>query len=107
MVTQKSKLYIKLFSTLSRVRLMSCVLSQLNILCTSLVKSHYTENDNSPVIHHSHVTAILVFSDVLDFVEAVCSIYQNIQYFIRSKNCVLNFTADRYSLHKCRETMLC
>jgi len=86
---------------------MSCILSQLNILCTSLVKSHYTENDNSPVIHHSHVTAILVFSDVLDFVEAVCSIYQNIQYFIRSKNCVLNFTADRYSLHKCRETMLC
>ena len=44
---------------------MSCILSQLNILCTSLVKSHYTENDNSPVIHHSHVTAILVFSDVL------------------------------------------
>ena len=45
MVTQKSKLYIKLFSTLSRVRLMSCILSQLNTLCTSLVKSHYTEND--------------------------------------------------------------
>ena len=56
---------------------------------------------------NSHVTAILVFSDVLNFIEAVCSIYQNIQYFIRSKNCVLNFTADRYSLHKCRETMLC
>jgi len=86
---------------------MSCILSQLYILCTSLVKSHCTENNNSPVIHHSHVTAILVFSDVLDFVEAVCSIYQNIQYFIRSKKCVLNFTADRYSLHKYRETMLC
>ena len=64
---------------------MSCILSQLNILCTSLVRSHYTENDNSPVIHHSHVMAILVFSDVLDFVEAVCSIYQNVQLFIRSK----------------------
>ena len=58
-----------------------------------MVTSHYTENDNSPVIHHSHVTAILVFYDVLDFVEAQCSIYQNIQYFIRSKNCALNFTA--------------
>ena len=56
--------------------------SQLNILCTSVVKSHYTENDN----HRSHVTAISVFSNVLDFVEAVRSIYQNIQYFIRSKN---------------------
>ena len=86
---------------------MSCILSQLNILCTSLVKSHYTENDNSPVIHHSHVTAILVFSDVLDFVVAVCSIYQNVQYFIRSRKCVLSFTADRYSLHKCHETILC
>ena len=50
--------------------MMSCILSQLNILCTSLVKSHYTENDNSPVIHHSHITAILVFSDVLDFIAA-------------------------------------
>ena len=27
-----------------------------------------------------------VFSDVLDFIEAECSIYQNVQYFIRSKN---------------------
>ena len=88
MVMQKSKLYIKLFSTLSRVILMSCILSQLNTFCTSLVKSDYTENDNSPVIHHSHVMASLVFSDVLDFVEAVCSIYQNIQCFIRSKNCL-------------------
>ena len=42
---------------------MSCILSQLNILCTNLVKSHYTENNNSLVIHHSHVTAILVFSE--------------------------------------------
>ena len=48
-------------------------------------------NDDSPNVHHSHVTAILrVFSDVLDFIEAECSIYQNVQYFIRSKNCVLD-----------------
>ena len=46
-----------------------------------------------------------VFSDVLDFIEAECSIYQNVQYFIGSKTCVLNFTAVRYSLHKYRETI--
>jgi len=57
MVTQESNLYIKLFSTLYTVRLVSCILSQLNILCTSLVKSHYTENDDSPIIHRSHVMA--------------------------------------------------
>ena len=48
-----------------------------------------------------------VFSDVLDFIEAECSIYQNVQYFIRSKNCVLNFTAVRYSLDRCSEMRLC
>jgi len=31
---------------------------------------------------------------------------QNVQYFIRSKNRVLNFTAVRCSLHKCSETTL-
>ena len=66
MVTQKSNLYSSLCSAFPRVRLMSCILSQLNILCTSLVKSHYTENDNSPghvgydprdpVTHVTHVT---------------------------------------------------
>jgi len=33
--------------------------------------------------------------------------YQNIQYFIMSKCCALNFTAVTYSLHKCSETVLC
>ena len=33
---------------------------------------------------------LYMFSDVLDFIETVRSIYQNVQYFIRSKNCVLN-----------------
>ena len=31
-----------------------------------------------------------VFSNVLNLIEAVRSIYQNVQYFIRSKKCVLN-----------------
>ena len=38
---------ISVFSTLSEVRLLSFILSQLNILCTSLVKPRYGENDNS------------------------------------------------------------
>jgi len=38
---------------------MSGILLQLNILCISLVKLYYTENDNSPVIHGLHVTATL------------------------------------------------
>jgi len=51
--------------------------------------------------------AFHVFSNILDFIEAEWSIYQNVQYFIRSKNSAFNFTADRYSLHKCSETILC
>jgi len=37
-MTQKGDPYTKLFTILSGVRLMSCILSQLNILCSSLVK---------------------------------------------------------------------
>jgi len=59
MVTQKSNLYIELFSSLPRLRPVSCVLLQLNILCTSLVKLHYTENDDSPIIHRPHVISTL------------------------------------------------
>jgi len=38
-MTQKGYPYVKLFSTLSRVRLVSCILLQLNILCTGLAKA--------------------------------------------------------------------
>ena len=59
MMMQKGDPYIKVFSALSEVRVLSCVLSQLNILCTSLVKLCYSKNDDSSVIHRLHVTAIL------------------------------------------------
>ena len=49
---------------------------------------------------------LYVFSNVLNIIEAVRSIYQNVQYFIRSKKCVLNFTAVTYSLYKCSERKL-
>ena len=38
-----------------------------------------------------------MFSDVLDFIETVRSIYQNVQYFVRSKNCVSDLAAVTYS----------
>jgi len=43
MMTQKGPLYIKVFSTLSGVRLVYLILSELNILCTSPVKWYYTK----------------------------------------------------------------
>ena len=42
-IMQKSDPYIKLFSILSGIRLVSCILSQLNILCTTLVKPYCTK----------------------------------------------------------------
>jgi len=41
-MTQKGDLYIKLFSTLSEVRMGSWISSQFNILYISLVKLLYT-----------------------------------------------------------------
>jgi len=91
-VTQKSNPYIKLLSTLSGVRLVSCILSQLNILCTSLVKSHYTENDDSPVIHRSHVTATLrVLQRIVFHLSGVMHTSKRSAVY-QSKNCVFNFT---------------
>ena len=49
---------------------------------------------------------LYAFSKVLNIIEAVRSIYQSVQYFIKSKKCVLNFAAVTYSLHKCSETKL-
>jgi len=41
MMTQKGDLYSNLFNTFSEVRLVFCILPQLNILCRSLVKPYY------------------------------------------------------------------
>jgi len=48
-----------------------------------------------------------VLSNVLDFIEVDWSVYRNVHYFIRSTWSVLNFTAVRYSVHKCSETIIC
>jgi len=47
--TQKGDPYVKLFSTLSTVRIVSRILSHLNILCTTLVKAYYTKNNDYPL----------------------------------------------------------
>jgi len=64
--------HIKLFSSLSAIKMASWILEQLNILCTSLVKPYYTKNNNSVIIYHSHVTASqrYIFSTALGFIKA-------------------------------------
>jgi len=42
MMTQKGDLYNKLFNILSALKLISCIMSQIKILCSSLVKRYYT-----------------------------------------------------------------
>jgi len=75
--------------------------------CTSLVKLYYTKMTIYPIITVDMLRKIYMFSHVRNFVEAGRSIQQNLQYFIRSKNCVMNFAAVTYALHKCSETILC
>jgi len=86
---------------------MSCILSQLNILCSHLVKPCYTKMMIHPLFAVKMLRPFYVLSNVLDFIEVEWSIYQNVHYFIRSTKSVLNYTAVRYSLHKCSETELC
>ena len=86
--TRKGDPYSKLFSTLS---LMSCILSQLNIPCSSLVKPYYTK------------MTIYLFSTFTPYGDFTCSLMysifskwsdpyiQHVQYFISSKNGVFNF----------------
>ena len=76
----------------------------LNILCTSPVKQHCTKNNDSPFMCNGHVPDL---QPTGHHRSAEWSMYQNVQYIIRSKTAVLNFITARYSLHKCSETILC
>ena len=64
-MTQKGDAYIKVFSTLSDVRLPSFILSQLNILCTSLVKPRYSRMTIHPLFTVHTLRPFYVFSDLL------------------------------------------
>jgi len=67
MIMQKGDPHIKLFSTLSGVRMLSSVLPQLNILCISIVK-RFTRY--SPFIRYEYF--IDTSFNVLDFIDAEC-----------------------------------
>jgi len=77
MTTQKGDKWITLFSTLSRVRTSFWMLLQLNILCTTLVKTYYTKNNDSPLFAVDMLGRLYVFSNVLNFIKTVTFIYQN------------------------------
>jgi len=61
MMMQKNDPYSKLFSTLSEVRRM-CILSQLNIRCTRLVKPYYTKMTIHPLFTIHMLRPIYMFS---------------------------------------------
>jgi len=104
---QKGDQYTKVFSTLSEVTLMCCILAQLNILCSSVIKPYFTKMAIHPLFTVHMLRQLHAFSYILDLIEAEQSIHQNVQYFMRSKKSVFNFTAVRYSLYKCSERILC
>jgi len=81
-------------------------LTQLTILCSSVLKSYFTKMVIHLLFTIHNLRPLHAFSSVLDFIEAKQSIHQNVQYFILSKKSVFYFTAVRYSLHKCSETIL-
>jgi len=66
LMKQKGDQYTKVFSTLSEVILMCCVLAQLNILCGSVIKPYFTK---------------IATCNILDLIEVEQSIHHNVQYF--------------------------
>jgi len=105
MMTQKADPYTKLFSSLSGVRMMSCILSLLNILGSNLVKPGYTKMTIHSLFTRSHVTAILTVIQRVGFHRSgVIHTSKRSLLYQEYEEC-LNFTAVRYSLHKCSETI--
>jgi len=68
-MTQKGDPYTKLFNTLSEVRMLSCILLQLNILCSSLVKAYNIKMTFYPLFTVHMLRPFHVFSNVLDFIK--------------------------------------
>ena len=95
-----------MFSGLLGVRLLSSILSRLNILCISAVKQYCTVITIRSLftVHVSPpITCSLNYQISL---KPECFIYLNVYYFIRTKVYVLKFLKVSYSLHKCGETVL-
>jgi len=67
---QKGDPYTKLFSTSSEVILMSCILSQLNILCNNLIKPYFSKMTTHPSFTVHMLRPFQVLSIILDLVRA-------------------------------------
>jgi len=52
MIKHKSDPYVKILSTLSKVRMVPSLLSLLNILCTIPVKRYYCQNNDLSLTCH-------------------------------------------------------
>jgi len=69
-MTQKGDPYVKLFSTLSGVIMMSYFLSQLTIHCNNLIKLHFTKMTTHQLFAVHMLRLFHVFSNVLDLIRA-------------------------------------
>ena len=82
MMTQKGDPYIKLFSTLAGLILICCILPQLIILCSSVIKAYFTKMTIHQLFTVHMLRPFHVFSNILNLIKAEQSIHQNVQYFI-------------------------
>jgi len=69
-MTKKGDSYTKLFSTLSGVIMMSCILSQLNILCNNLIKLYFTKMTTHQLFTVHMLRPFHAFSNVLELIRA-------------------------------------
>jgi len=69
-MTQKGDQYTKLFSTSSEVILITCILSQLNILCNNLIKPNFSKITTHPLFTVHMLRPFQAFSKVLDLIRA-------------------------------------
>ena len=69
-MTQKGDPYTKAFSAVSEVILMCCILAQLNILCSSVIKPHFTKMAIHPLFTVHTLRPLHAFSSILDLIEA-------------------------------------
>jgi len=69
-MTQKGDPYTKVFSTLSEVILMCCILAQLNIFCSSVRKPYFTKMAIHPLFTVHMLRPLHVFN-ILDLIEAL------------------------------------
>jgi len=98
---QKFNVYIKLFGTLSGVGLAFRILTQSNILCTSLINQLHTNSPFTCYVHFMCSSTYWILSKRSD------PYIKTFRFSTFSGVTVrLNFTAIKHSLHKCSERIL-